>query len=150
MPSNWEPIVNGVLYVALTGAMLKYLFWDFFRLSAIIDRDYQERVNDATEKVGAERFVPRLVEIIETVERRKSLQVFSRGTTSEFLMELDLASKQLEIKAAAVGEYRIKKLFRAYKRSCMPVALASLFLWLGDYCALGRVRVRARQFCLLS
>ena len=131
MPNNFESIVNSVLYVTLTGAVFKYLVWHFFFFSARIDREYHERIREATEKISAERFFPKLVEIIEAVERRKNLQPASRAATDDFLVELGLMSKQKELKAAAAQERRIKSLFLAYKRSCMPVALASIPFWLG-------------------
>lgn len=122
-------IANGVLYLAFSGAVLRYLCWEFYNKPERLEREQSKRRDDATETVSATRFMPAVADVVNTVARRMKIEDARGRDAIELLVEVDVEQKLREVKAAALAEERVRGTLDAYKDSCAPIAVWAFVLW---------------------
>ena len=123
-------VANASLYLAFSGAVLRYLVWAFWGKPEQLQVAHGGNVRDATERISAEQFMPSVVNVIETLDYRRRLSADLHPSVVELLSEVDVAARLRDVKRAAEKEQLVLEGFARFQDSCSWVSCAGLTLWL--------------------
>lgn len=122
-------LLNGGLWIAFSGGVFRWLVGHFWNKREQLQKDWDARVEDVTEKISAERFMPAVQKAVQMVHNRRRLSANIDWPLDELLAEEDVSRQLREAKQAALQEEKVHRLFSDYQASCSPVCVTAFLFW---------------------